>query len=63
MSGLFHIYVSDITLNPVRRNEALVRIYHPEIGNSPHTKYQNRKKYFESTTVYKVEITKDLARD
>lgn len=51
-SELFHIYVSDITLNPVRQNEALVRIYHPEIGNPPDLKYQNRKEYLESTSSY-----------
>lgn len=51
-SELFHIYVSDITLNPIRKNEALVRVYHPEIGDSPNLKYKNRKEYLESTTNY-----------
>lgn len=51
-SELFHIYVSDMTLNPVRQNEALVRIYHPELGDAPNPKYKNRKEYLESTSSY-----------
>lgn len=49
-SELFHIYVSDITMHPTRKNEAMVRIYHPEIGASPDSKYKNRKEYLSATT-------------
>lgn len=51
-SELFHLYVSDITLNPVRKNEALVRIYHPVSGDAPEPRYKNRKEYLESTSSY-----------
>lgn len=52
-SELFHIYVSDITLNPVRPKEALVRVFHPEVGEAPdNLKYKNRKEYLMSTSGY-----------
>lgn len=51
-SELFHLYVSDITLNPFREKEAMIRVYHPEIGDSPNPIYKNRLEYLESTTIY-----------
>lgn len=52
-SEIFHIYTSDITLNPVRKNEAMVRVYHPEIGDSPLEGYKNRREYLLANTRYK----------
>lgn len=51
-SELFHLFVSDITLNPNRENEALVRVYHPEYGRSPDPKFDNRAAYLSSITHY-----------
>ena len=34
-SEVFHLFVSDITLDPYNNDEALVRVYHPEYGKSP----------------------------
>lgn len=52
-SELFHIYVSDITIHPTRKGEAMVRVYHPEIGASPDSKYKNRQEYLLATTHFK----------
>lgn len=52
-SEVFHIYTSDITLHPINKKEALVRVYHPEIGESPVEGYKNRKEYLLATTKYK----------
>lgn len=52
-SELFHIYVSDITIHPTRPNEAVVRVYHPEIGVSPDSEYKNRQEYLLATTHFK----------
>ncbi len=52
-SEIFHIYISDITLNPNHPREALVRVYHPEFGASPDSNYKNRKEYLSATTKYK----------
>lgn len=52
-SELFHIYVSDITIHPIRQGEAMVRVYHPEIGASPDSKYRNRQEYLSATTHFK----------
>jgi hypothetical protein len=43
-SEVFHIYSSDITINPVTGG-ALVRVYHPTFGISPDSKYRNRQEY------------------
>ncbi|MGQ2966898.1 gamma-mobile-trio recombinase GmtY [Methylophilus sp.] len=51
-SELFHLYVGDITLHPIRKNEAMIRVYHPEIGESPTSTYKNRMEYLEATTTY-----------
>lgn len=52
-SELFHLFVSDITLHPNHSNEALVRVYHPEFGASPETKFKNRASYLLESTQYK----------
>ncbi|MBS7825005.1 site-specific integrase [Wohlfahrtiimonas chitiniclastica] len=52
-SEVFHIYVSDITLNPNHPKEALVRVYHPEFGAAPDPNYKNRKEYLSAKTKYK----------
>lgn len=52
-SELFHLYVSDITVHPERRDEALVRVYHPEYGKSPLPDYKNRREYLLAETQYK----------
>lgn len=52
-SEIFHIYTSDITLHPNHRDEALVRVYHPEYGKSPDPRYKNRAEYLASETIYK----------
>ncbi|TCB30296.1 site-specific integrase [Acinetobacter sp. ANC 4910] len=52
-SEIFHIYISDITLHPNHHNEALVRVYHPELGSSPDSAFKNRKEYLLATTSYK----------
>lgn len=31
----FHLYVSDIAIDPSNHKSALVRLYHPELGNAP----------------------------
>lgn len=46
-------YISDITLHPNHHNEALVRVYHPELGSSPDSAFKNRKEYLLATTSYK----------
>lgn len=43
-SELFHIYLSDITIN-VEMNEAIVKIYHPTEGKAPERGYDNREDY------------------
>jgi len=53
ISEVFHIFVSDITLDPNNPAEALVRIYHPEYGKSPDADYKNRKEYLLEKTAYK----------
>ncbi|CAM3648144.1 gamma-mobile-trio recombinase GmtY [Rheinheimera salexigens] len=52
-SEVFHIYLSDITLNPNRPGEAFVRVYHPEYGKSPDGHYKTRSEYLLSQTHYK----------
>jgi hypothetical protein len=52
-SEVFHIYISDITQNPNRPEEALVRVYHPEYGASPDPHYKIRKEYLLAETKYK----------
>lgn len=51
-SELFHLFVGDVTLHPNAKKEALVRIYHPEIGDSPDPNYKNRRQYLEATSTY-----------
>ena len=52
-SEVFHIYVSDITLNPNYPKEALVRVYHPSLGEAPDVGFKNRREYLLATTSYK----------
>lgn len=52
-SEIFHIYTSDITLNPNKPKEALVRVYHPELGASPDPYFKNRREYLLAKTSYK----------
>lgn len=52
-SEVFHIYVSDITLNPNYPKEALVRVYHPSLGQAPDPAFKNRQEYLLATTQYK----------
>jgi len=52
-SEIFHIYTSDITLHPTRPFEALVRVYHPELGSSPDPAFRNRKEYLLAKTNYR----------
>jgi site-specific recombinase XerD len=52
-SEVFHLFVSDITLHPIHKNEALVRVFHPEYGSSPDTAFSNRREYLLQTTSYK----------
>jgi len=52
-SEIFHLFVSDITLHPVHKNEALVRVYHPEYGASPDPNYADRKEYLLQTSRFK----------
>lgn len=52
-SELFHIYTSDITINPNHSKEALVRVYHPEIGKSPVAKRKNRRDFLLNETNFK----------
>lgn len=52
-SEVFHIYISDITQNPSRPDEALVRVYHPEFGRSPDPHYKTRREYLAAETSYK----------
>lgn len=60
-SELFHLYVSDITAHPERRNEALVRVYHPEYGKAPLPIYKNRREYLLAETHYKPRNTYPLS--
>lgn len=52
-SEIFHIYISDITLNPNEPKEALVRVYHPELGAAPDPHFKNRREYLLSKTSFK----------
>ena len=52
-SEVFQLFVSDITLHPVNKNSALVRVYHPEFGASPEPNYKNRREYLNTETNYK----------
>ncbi|HHX4906376.1 TPA: gamma-mobile-trio recombinase GmtY [Acinetobacter baumannii] len=52
-SEIFHIFTSDITLNPNKPKEALVRVYHPELGASPDPYFKNRREYLLTKTSYK----------
>ena len=52
-SEVFHIYISDITQNPNTPDEALVRVFHPEYGASPHGNYKFRKEYLAAETKFK----------
>ena len=52
-SEIFHIFTSDITLNPNRPKEALVRVYHPELGASPDPDFKNRREFLSYTTAFK----------
>lgn len=45
-SEIFHIFTSDITLNPNRPKEALVRVYHPELGTSPDPQFKTDVNFF-----------------
>lgn len=52
-SEVFHIYISDITQNPNRLDEALVRVFHPQFGVSPDAHYGTRNEYLLTETNYK----------
>ena len=52
-SEVFHIFISDITQNPNRPDEALVRVYHPVFGASPDAYYKTRNEYLLAQTNYK----------
>lgn len=52
-SEVFHIFTSDITLNPNYPQEALVRVYHPEEGASPDPYFNNRREYLLFKTSFK----------
>ncbi|MDH1705895.1 gamma-mobile-trio recombinase GmtY [Acinetobacter johnsonii] len=52
-SEIFHIYSADITPHPNRSLEALVRVYHPELGASPDPNFKNRREYLLAKTSYK----------
>ena len=52
-SELFHIFVSDITVDPTKDKAALVRVYHPKYGESPDPKFKNRNEYLRSLTSFK----------
>lgn len=41
-SEVFHLYTSDITINPASGG-ALVRVFHPSLGKSPAGDYKNRR--------------------
>lgn len=43
-SEVFHLYLSDIQIDR-KRQEAVVRIYHPSEGESPDPRYRNRREY------------------
>jgi len=43
-SEVFHLYLSDIVLDP-KRMEAVVRVFHPSNGEAPDEKYSNRKDF------------------
>jgi site-specific recombinase XerD len=60
-SEVFHIYVSDITQNPNKHDEALVRVYHPQFGKSPKPHYKNRLEYLLSESKYKPRNTYRLS--
>lgn len=51
-SEVFHIYTSDITLDPNNQDDALVRVYHPSNGASPDPFYKNRKEFLLAETNY-----------
>jgi site-specific recombinase XerD len=52
-SEVFHVYISDITQNPNKKDEALVRVYHPEYGTPPDSHYKTRKEYLLAQSKYK----------
>ena len=52
-SEIFHIYTADITLHPNRSQEALVRVYHPELGLAPDPHFKNRREFLLSKTSLK----------
>ncbi len=52
-SEIFHIFTSDITVDPNNEGEALVRVYHPVYGKSPDHRYKNRLEYLQCETSYK----------
>jgi len=52
-SEVFHLFVSDIILHPTYKNEALVRVYHPEYGASPEPSCKNRNEYLQQYSPYK----------
>jgi integrase len=43
-SELFHLYLGDIHIDR-QRSEAIVRIYHPSVGESPDPRYRSRREY------------------
>lgn len=43
-SEALHLYINDIILDG-KRNEAIVRVYHPQIGNSPDPIFKTRKEF------------------
>lgn len=52
-SEVFHLYISDIQPHPVHHGEALVRVFHPQYGESPDPDYQDRQQFLSITTSYK----------
>lgn len=60
-SEIFHIYTSDITLHPNHRNEAMVRVYHPELSNSPDPTFKNRREFLLAKTAFKPRNTYHLS--
>ncbi|EGN74541.1 phage integrase family protein [Idiomarina sp. A28L] len=52
-SELFHIFTSDITINPNHPGEALVRVFHPVHGRSPIPKFKNRSEFLLAETPYR----------
>jgi len=45
-SEVFQLYLSDILVDD-KRNEAIVRVFHPSDGNSPDPKFNNRRAYLQ----------------